>query len=335
MAEQRKFNALTRIEHVSNHLFHGMKNFTILNRRLVPEPGPIRARQEVFCIPELFDQIILELDWRTILVSAQRVSKHWYCYINQSTIIQMQLWLRKQAKEPRHEQTPESNPLLVRFMPCFFHHPAWKEVPISTELLYTKTGLHDDTWRPRWLAPNASWRNMLFAQPAVTKLRWELWEFENGALLVHIPTLKAEFDIPGGLTMGQVYDLVVGTAGRHMIKKPDTVHPNRAGRPQHGTEDPLGLEENEDKSVELVIQQQLQHGRLEYWVSRGLPEPIPRSLIGGGSRDLSHFKENMSSLECLFRTSEGHIYIDEFAILGPEICLEFFLSATQSEQCLD
>ncbi|KAI0903870.1 hypothetical protein F4823DRAFT_617025 [Ustulina deusta] len=327
MTRRRKFSVLTRIERVSNHLLHAIKKLNVSNERLEPEPGPIRARQEVFCIPELFDIIMLELDPWTILLSAQRVSKHWYFYVNQSTFIQKHLWLRKRVNKSRHEQTYESNPLLMRFMPCFFHHPGWRDVPISTELLYTKTGLHDDTWRSRWLVPSASWRNMQFAQPAVTKLRWELRESEQGVLPVHMPVLRAAFDIPGGLTMGQVYDLIVGTADKHNIKIPDTVHPRRS---RYGTEDSPRRREDELESVELVIRQELQHDRLEYWVSQGLSGPIPRSLLGG-NRDLSHFGENLSSLECLFRTSKGRVYIDELAILGREIAFEFFLSATRDE----
>lgn len=43
-------------------------------------------------IAELLEAVLLELDMRTLLVSAQRVSKHWHAVIKHSPRIQQALF---------------------------------------------------------------------------------------------------------------------------------------------------------------------------------------------------------------------------------------------------
>ncbi|KAI0401882.1 hypothetical protein F4802DRAFT_578182 [Xylaria palmicola] len=333
MAQQRRFNPSAGIARASD-LLQAVKGFTLPIGWPFHNSRRYRAPQEVFYIPELFDQIMVNLDPWTILLAAQRVSKQWRLYIGRSAYIQRHLWLIGQVDKSCDGTAVEPNPRLVPFMPCFFHFPGlFYFHPISPELLYTKTGLQDETWRSLWVDPSASWRNMQFARPAITRLAWEVWEFnERGNPKVPMPVLKARFNMPGGLTMGHVYDFVLGTAGRHVLQKPQRPDPDSSWPPASKDRDNQGQWEDGSEPIELVIQQQLRHGRVEDWESRGLDGPVPRSLLGGG-RALSHFEENLSGVSCLFQTGlDYQFYYHEILInVGRKVAFEFFLAATDHE----
>jgi hypothetical protein len=97
------------------------------------------ARDIVFSTTELVEAILLQLDMKTLLVSAMRVNKMWCGTINNSPSLQQALYFKPMApRSPNpsgsyshidcqdsssgsHEPWPTLNPLLVyTFGPCFF-----------------------------------------------------------------------------------------------------------------------------------------------------------------------------------------------------------------------
>lgn len=53
-----------------------------------------KAIEAVLLTPELLEIILLHLDMTTLLVSAQRVSRHWLCVIAGSTKLQQALFFK-------------------------------------------------------------------------------------------------------------------------------------------------------------------------------------------------------------------------------------------------
>ncbi|KAI1340044.1 hypothetical protein F5Y15DRAFT_62483 [Xylariaceae sp. FL0016] len=119
-------------------------------------------------IPELFEAILLHMDHRTLLVSAQRVSRHWHDLISTSLLLQRRLFFTAdpEAKEPSF------NPLLRRrFRPCF-EGPFDKVIASEASL----EALRSIVSRDENQYENASWRRMLPRQPPlygiVCMTRW-------------------------------------------------------------------------------------------------------------------------------------------------------------------
>lgn len=117
------------------------------------------APHEALGIPEMLEEILLEVDMRTLLTSAQRVSQWWRDVITDSPRIQQRLFLRPITENSR----PECNPLTADILRCILREKRlW---------LYRMAGNYTYDDPPGRVAafrdPNAVWRRMLLQQPVV------------------------------------------------------------------------------------------------------------------------------------------------------------------------
>ncbi|KAH7349868.1 hypothetical protein B0T11DRAFT_290052 [Plectosphaerella cucumerina] len=174
------------------------------------------SAQHVLQVPELFELILAEVPMRTLLTSAQLVSRSWKKQITSSRRIQQALFL-----EPCPPDTPPRiNPLLAAEFPIFFdgkqhRRDDFSELAFGNQAESSRKGLssppaplfhssgnsiagsvaqgaanapsveaaviydHDTrlALREKFLRPSASWRRMLPCQPAVMEVG--LWRYER------------------------------------------------------------------------------------------------------------------------------------------------------------
>ncbi|KAK6824955.1 Regulator of G protein signaling superfamily [Apiospora arundinis] len=150
-------------------------------------------RPSPLIIPELLEAILLYVDERTLLVSAQRVSQHWRAVIAVSPSLQWKLFLRPDDRAAT-ALAPRKNPLLAKAFPFCFDD--WPNGVLLTPqngtraLLWAKSDTtaaeppvlgrrRANPWYPlpQWphlrarreafRRPDASWRRMLVHQPPV------------------------------------------------------------------------------------------------------------------------------------------------------------------------
>jgi hypothetical protein len=72
----------------------------------------------VLSTPELLESILLRLDLRTLLTSAQLVNRQWRALVSHSPALQRALFLQPAAAAA---WAPENNPLLAAAFPAFYH----------------------------------------------------------------------------------------------------------------------------------------------------------------------------------------------------------------------
>ncbi|KAK8130003.1 hypothetical protein PG999_002383 [Apiospora kogelbergensis] len=152
-------------------------------------------RPSPLVIPELLEAILLHVDELTLLVSAQRVSKHWHAVIAVSPRLQWKLFLRPDESAAA-ARVPQQNPFLAKAFPfCFDPRVVgrlmvFEPKPGNRPILWAKSNIlaarppvlelhRADFWYhfpqcPRLWArqaafarPDASWRRMLVHQPPV------------------------------------------------------------------------------------------------------------------------------------------------------------------------
>ncbi|KAI9926503.1 hypothetical protein MW887_004270 [Aspergillus wentii] len=113
-------------------------------------------------IPEILEQILLDVDMRTLLVSAQRVSQHWNTVISQSQPLQQALFFQPVQNK---QQTRIRNPLLEEL---FWHPDADPQPDLGIPSLKFKVRVpyQDRVFAHR----NASWQRMLIQQPPTSKI---------------------------------------------------------------------------------------------------------------------------------------------------------------------
>lgn len=154
-----------------------------------------QPQTKVLTTPELLEIILLHLDTRTLLVSAQRVCQTWTVHIQTSPTIQQALFFRPAAPNPKSEKAklhghaepdqesingdeflcsqPIYNPLLVQAFPPFF--PLVYEGDLTE---YEKRKKSHFSFKPldmlsssqkknAYMRKEASWRKMLLCQPPV------------------------------------------------------------------------------------------------------------------------------------------------------------------------
>lgn len=68
--------------------------------------------------PELVQEMLLQLDLRTLLTSAQLVCRQWFDIIATSPTLQQALHLK--PSRPSHEGGPVPNPLLAEAFPFWY-----------------------------------------------------------------------------------------------------------------------------------------------------------------------------------------------------------------------
>ncbi|KAI9927726.1 hypothetical protein ASPWEDRAFT_549886 [Aspergillus wentii DTO 134E9] len=120
------------------------------------------------CIPELLEHILIFLDIRTLLISAQRVCRLWNQVIAQSKALQQALFFHPTDSK---DQERIRNPLLSDvFWSCTVPWKLWDKPygPASYQPENNKTGI----WNliERIERENASWRRMLIQQPPTSRI---------------------------------------------------------------------------------------------------------------------------------------------------------------------
>ncbi|KAE9407533.1 hypothetical protein BT96DRAFT_971236 [Gymnopus androsaceus JB14] len=182
--------------------------FTAFLARGVPEPNKHRLTSlyvfaplttmnfpsnAVFDTPELLDRILSQLDMRTLLTAAQLVSHYWHDIITQSPSIQQALCFQPKQNTANEQM---QNPLLAElFEPWFDGNGAhdrrkFMKMPLAST-------------RDVFLREDATWRQMLVAQPPLLQLG--IWTQMHG-----MRGDSHQFEIlefPNGLRMGEFYDI--------------------------------------------------------------------------------------------------------------------------------
>lgn len=127
-------------------------------------------------IPELLEVVLLQLDNRTLLTSANRVSRDWNELIQTSPQIQQKLFFRPAADAPTKDGADRPSILLN---PLLHQH--------ISKMLYEDTmgspSAADDDMQARavYRCANASWRKMLLASKGVKELG--IWKVDMGSHL--------------------------------------------------------------------------------------------------------------------------------------------------------
>ncbi|RYP41234.1 hypothetical protein DL769_011608 [Monosporascus sp. CRB-8-3] len=173
---------------------------------------------QVLDTPELLEAILLKLDIRTVISSAQLVNRQWHDLITESPAIQQAIFFKPMDAA---DGAPLRNPLLTELFPPFFDGPnkvcsaiyAFKELAMARE-----ERLAD------YKREGASWRRMLVQQPPVRELG--MW-WRVSAMGGDRHTFRRE-RYPEGLRMGELYDLVAKSEhGFHVFWSPlskDALH---------------------------------------------------------------------------------------------------------------
>ncbi|KAK8867369.1 F-box domain-containing protein [Apiospora arundinis] len=204
------------------------------------------SQRQVFGTTELLQNILLNLDLQTLLVSAPLVARRWRDLISYSTPIQRALYFRgmpapSYQEEDNNDNTDDDygswpcdrfamNPLLqAKFDPFFYDAElVAKETgkrPRRQSCLLTSDRFKDlplagsEAWREAFMRPGASWRQMLVTQPPVRRLGFCESGRNMGDVTFRFSELRPasnddeEEDDGDGLRMGELYDAVVSWLG--------------------------------------------------------------------------------------------------------------------------
>lgn len=142
------------------------------------------ARHQAFSIPEIFEQILLKLDPRTLLTKAQLICRAWTTFIQTSPAIQWALFFK-----PKNQHSPKSqNPLLAAIFPSIFNRDRERaNLTLTTFQILTsrKWDQSDEIRLDAWVRPEASWRRMLIQQPPLYTLSLLRSSAGHGGELLH------------------------------------------------------------------------------------------------------------------------------------------------------
>jgi hypothetical protein len=201
---------------------------------------PDSAAQRAFLIPEILETILLNIPRRGLLVDAQRVNRSWRNTVKGSPALQRLLFFEQC---PKHEgREPEFSDLLNETFPPFFSHnldddghPKWTQESLSRTDWNSSPAKRDAYSRKE-----ASWRQMLIVQPAITRINiCKSWSSVTG-----MGKVEGRIVVTDGLRMGTLYDLVeeeahVGTTATsndfdlewHLPSRDDETPRPPSGRP--------------------------------------------------------------------------------------------------------
>ncbi|KAI0474448.1 hypothetical protein F4859DRAFT_483241 [Xylaria cf. heliscus] len=175
----------------------------------------IASRDAVLQTAELLQEILLQLDMRTLLTAAQLVSRQWHELIKSSPALRQALYLepttRPSGPGPGPGPGPATqNPLLTDIFPLWFPKETngeQQDVPRPRMMIergdFDGLPMAQDTRRHAFLHPSATWRRMLVQQPPALRLgHWTtcynmMGGFDDFPLQ----------EFPDGLRMGSLYDL--------------------------------------------------------------------------------------------------------------------------------
>lgn len=179
-----------------------------------------RKRAAVLAMPELLENILLRVDMRTLLISAQRVCRHWHTLIRTSPLLQQALYLRAAAAAAAADPTPTTtetatpstkNPLLAELFPPWFH--TGEEYTMMDETTIPNLAIGKRT--SAFYRNDASWRRMQVRQPPVTLLGE--WKRSRGPVQFDGLQLTR---YPRGLRMDDLYALVSKLSKRAPLPPP-------------------------------------------------------------------------------------------------------------------
>ncbi|WPA96055.1 uncharacterized protein RHO25_000661 [Cercospora beticola] len=187
-----------------------------------PATGHSRFASAVFLITELFEQILSQVDAKTLLL-AQRVDKHWHGMISTSTPLQQKMFFRPATREQlptiyaveRRLTTIPTNAsgLGLRRKSYLNIHkladPEDREQPDHKIIVYNALLFDRQIWRQPVLQPKIrlarvsairpSWERMLLTQPPQPKL---VLAFENSD--PSVPRTRHEATLAGDVLVTNV-----------------------------------------------------------------------------------------------------------------------------------
>ncbi|KAE8422264.1 hypothetical protein BDV36DRAFT_245462, partial [Aspergillus pseudocaelatus] len=142
--------------------------------------------------PEVLELILLQLDLRTLLTSAQRTCRAWRTLIQDSPALQRALFFMPGTGDSSGRKV--SNPLLVEAFPFVFDTSTNMTFPEyrDGECLSTCRMAKYPETQTAFLRREASWRRMLLQQPPVFKLaRWHSFYSAFGVYLYYEVPVRA------------------------------------------------------------------------------------------------------------------------------------------------
>lgn len=129
---------------------------------------PVKSTNAFERLPkELHELILLRLDLRTLLTSAQQVNHVWAALIKESTALQRQLFFAPDVRITSQGITHSA--LLLDAFPSLF----FKLEPDKDDHKFTFQSwdmIKHPEKQPSYLRPDASWRRMLVQQPPIYRL---------------------------------------------------------------------------------------------------------------------------------------------------------------------
>ncbi|KAH8161535.1 hypothetical protein CIB48_g6698 [Xylaria polymorpha] len=155
---------------------------------------------------ELLEGVLLQLDMRTLLTTAQLVSRQWHELITTSPALKQALYFEPIA---RLSGPATQNPLLAEVFPPWFPKPTKNEQRDITSSLkmtnredFSGLPMAQASRRHAFMHPSATWRKMLVQQPPVLRLgRWTA----SHAMMGDFHHFQLQ-EFPDGLRMGSLYD---------------------------------------------------------------------------------------------------------------------------------
>ncbi|KAJ5683039.1 hypothetical protein N7462_006204 [Penicillium macrosclerotiorum] len=179
----------------------------------------ISREDEVFSTPELLELILLHLDPRTLVVSAQRTCQYWNRLIRDSRSLQKALFFL-----PTDSGPTTRNPLLAEAFPSFFLPTDTQEALDSqAETVETDVVFSFFSWdmvqHPEKIEAynrkEASWRRMLVQQPPISDFAFfdsfsaRRWTQEFSEQIVRPANLRYDPNPYEGLRMETLFDFMV------------------------------------------------------------------------------------------------------------------------------
>lgn len=124
----------------------------------------IAPQDAVFSIPELVESILLHLDMKELLTTAQLVCHIWTNVIKGSSTIQQKLFFL-----PKYDIKKTVNPILADVFPSFFPTGREKASQLRGLTLSTFGMIKNGNKTEAYAHKRASWRRMLIQQPPITE----------------------------------------------------------------------------------------------------------------------------------------------------------------------
>jgi hypothetical protein len=185
----------------------------------------LSAQMVVLSNPYLLEMIILQLDIRTLLMSAQLVCHTWGSTITSSSSIQQALFFRALPRGSSNAVEKTYNPLLAELFPSFFPQDPSPSAPKNwgdEDIRETSSSIDgkvtlnfalsslDMVRHPEkmdaYLRKDASWRRMLVQQPPALSVSYlKFTDGQGGGSWKHY---KIPCDIDG-MRMSMLYDLLL------------------------------------------------------------------------------------------------------------------------------